>query len=83
MYPDQDFPESNFTFNKPANMTDDQCGPLKVHKGIDGENFPIIISKWKLTDEELEQIKTTGVVYLTIYGSGMPPVSLSVQSPLQ
>lgn len=81
MMPSVDFPEANFTFGKPSDMTDEQCLPLQVWKGKDDGGFPVIISKWSLSAEDLEEIQKTGAVYLIITGTGMPPVSLHVETP--
>lgn len=81
------FPESNFVFTKPANMTDDECSDLHVWKGEvpigeGGRPFRTIISKWKMSPEELQEaIKSGGEVYLSITGEGMPPVSVFVGNP--
>jgi hypothetical protein len=81
MMPAVDFPEANFTFHKPKDMTDEQCMPLQVWRGLDGGGIPLIISKWSLSAEDLEEIKKTESVYLVIVGTGMPPVSLHVETP--
>lgn len=81
MMPAVDFPEANFTFSKPKDMTDDQCMPLQVWKGNDSNGFPVIISKWSLSAEDLAEIQRTQAVYLIITGQGMPPVSLHVETP--
>lgn len=81
MMPDINFEEANFTFAKPANMTDEQCYALRVFKGVDTENNPVIISKWTFNAEELKMIQETGCMYLRISGHGMPPVSLEVENP--
>lgn len=81
MIPAVDFPEANFTFTKPADMTDEQCMPLQVWKGKDQEGFPLIISKWSLSAEDMAEIQKSGTVYLIITGTGMPPVSLHVETP--
>ncbi len=78
MLPTQ-FPEANFTFLKPEGMTDEECMDLPVWKG----NFngsPAIISCWKFAKEDLEEINRTGQIYLSIAGSGMPPVSLFTEN---
>ncbi len=80
---EKEFVESNFTFNKPADMTDEQCSSLRVFKGQDSEGMPVIISKWKLNPEDLKLLNETGEIYLTICGNGMPPVGLSVESPFK
>jgi len=76
-----DFPEANFTFNKPANMTDEQCSDLRVWKGSNTDGFPVIISRWQFSKEDLEEIQRTGFIYLTITGQGMPPVGLQTEYP--
>lgn len=44
-------------------------------------DLPIIISCWKITKKELEEIKKTGRLWLCVYGTAMPPVALSTESP--
>jgi hypothetical protein len=83
-----DFPEANFTFTKPKDMTDEQCMDLRVWRGevpIDdaGSMAPAIISCWRLSKEDLEEINRTGVVWLSITGTGMPPVSVFTDNPFQ
>jgi hypothetical protein len=81
-----DFKEANFTYTKPATMTDEQCSDLRVFKGMaplddKGTMAPIIISRWQLSKEDLEEIQKTGCVWLSITGVGMPPVSVFVEHP--
>jgi hypothetical protein len=78
MEPDQNFKESNFTFTKPEGM--DNCGDLKVYKGVSGQ-YPIIISKFKPTEKDIKRIVEGGSVYLDIVSSGMPPVSVYTEHP--
>lgn len=83
-----DFPQANFTFQKPSGMTDEQCSDLRVWKGdvkIDeqGNTFPAIISRWQFSKEDLEEIQRTGCIWLSITGGGMPPVSLFTENPFQ
>lgn len=80
------FEGSNFTFTKPKDMTDEQCMDLPVWKGevsIDeaGNTAPAIISCWKFSKEDLEEVQKTGCIYLSITGYGMPPVSLFTENP--
>jgi hypothetical protein len=83
-----DFPEKNFVFKKPPDMTDEQCSDLSVWRGDipcdeQGNCFPGIISCWKLSKEDLEEIQRTGVIWLSITGHGMPPVSVFTENPFQ
>jgi hypothetical protein len=80
------FPQQNFVYQKPEGWTDEQCMDLPVWKGqgeIDeqGATTPTIISCWKLSKEDLEEIQRTGVVWLSISGTGMPPVSVFTENP--
>jgi hypothetical protein len=83
-----DFAERNFVFSKPTDMTDEQCSDLPVWKGdapIDGagNTMPVIISRWQLSKEDLEEIQRTGCIWLSITGRGMPPVYLQTESPFE
>lgn len=64
-------------------MTDEQCMELPVFKGKDASGFPVIISRWQLSKEDLDEIQKTGAVYLVVVGEGTPPVSLHVESPFE
>src|SRR3954468_8327582 len=77
----------NFTFGTAVGMTEDECHALHVQKGQlqfgpDGNKFPVILSGWRLTPEELKIIAETGIIWLSICGEGMPPVSLYAENPL-
>lgn len=76
-----DFNESNHRFGPPPEMNDAQCGTLFVHKGEvpsgSLEGTPIIVSCWIPTPAEREMIAEGHPIYLTILGTGQPPVALS------
>jgi hypothetical protein len=76
-----EFKESNCVFGKPVDMTDEQCLPLSVWRGNCDDGTPEIISCWKLSKEDLEEINKTGTIWLRIIGQGMPPVSLQTETP--
>lgn len=77
------FPEAEHSLGRPSDMKDDECGPLPVAHGlIDvGENgsFPVVISAWQLTPEELEALNKGGHLYLHVLGKTMAPVILSTR----
>jgi hypothetical protein len=77
------FDESNHVLDKPKDMAREQCDALSVFVGQTQDGLPVVISCWKLTKEELEQINKTGRVWLWVYGAGMPPVSLTVENPFK
>jgi len=83
-----DFDESNKIYTKPEGWDDDQCLDLPVQKGnliIDdkGTRAHALVSCWRLSKEDLEEIQRTGVIWLSVIGYGMPPVSLHSQKPYQ
>jgi len=75
------FPESNAVLGHPTDMTADQCDPLCIQRGFMVlNNGPVVVavqSCWKLTPDELETVKRTGRIWLTVLGMSMPPVILS------
>ncbi len=75
------FDESNAVLSKPPDMTHEECESLSVCKTIDADSTPVVISCWKLTREELEEINRTGRVWLGILGETMPPAWIAGQSP--
>lgn len=78
----EDFQGTNKTFTKPANMTDDQCGALKVRQAvhrIDGEPFAVSTSGWKPDANDLERLNAGGLVFLNIFGIGHPVVSITTE----
>lgn len=73
------FDESNFVLDKPKDMSYDECSPLCISKGyteFEGKLIPTIISCWKLTKEELEEVNETKKIWLMIVGESMPPVTI-------
>ena len=75
------FDEENVIFDKPSSMSADDCEAISAWKGTDKDGKPMVITCWKLTKEELEEINKTGRVWLYVLGGGMPPVSLQVSHP--
>ena len=77
MTPDQ-FAEQNFTFVRPGNMTDEECGPLTVYKGPDpdGSATPVIISKWV-------DPATGTAVFVKVVGYQPPPIYIGLENPFE
>lgn len=40
-----------------------------------------VVSKWKLSKEDLEKLEETGEIWLVVQGSKMPPLSLFTNKP--
>lgn len=75
------FDEANTVLGKPADMTHEQCEAASVCRTQYDDGTPVVISCWKVTKEELEEIQRTGRVWLTIVGQTMPPAHVGGISP--
>ena len=71
------FTESNGTLDPPIGVDLDDCEVLSIFRGQLPNKQPVVISCWKLTKEELEEVTRTGRVWLVIWGQTMPPVYIS------
>lgn len=76
------FPQSNLVLDPPEGVSVEECAPLSCFRGqIAATKTPVIISCWKLTKEEVDELLRTGRLWLWVYGVTMPPVVLHTQSP--
>lgn len=84
MLPAENFPESNDIMLKPKGTTEAECKDLPIFRGRDVDtNWPTITAKFDPTDEEREILADGGSVYITLYGTGMPPIALSAYNPIE
>lgn len=69
---------------KDTNMifTLEGCGDLPVIAAHDENGTNYIISAWEISPEELEKAKETGIIYLSVVGTQIPPVLLTVDIPI-
>lgn len=74
------FDEDNAVLGPPKGKSEEEVHSLSVHKGMMGVS-PVVISCWKPTKEELEEINRTGRVWLVVCGNTMPPVMVEGISP--
>lgn len=75
------FPEQNKIFVKPELMTDEQCYSLPAFKGKDANGFPVIVSKWMPSKEDIEAINRGEGIYLQITSDIHPPLCLFTENP--
>lgn len=72
------FEEVNKVLQKPPTMTDEQCQPLPVFS-----NDIECVSKWELSDTDIENIKKYKCIWLRILsGKTQPPVALSTEKTI-
>lgn len=70
------FPESNICL-KPAPGNEDTVSDLDIYRDDDGR----MVSKWKLSQDEIEEINRTGVIWLWVFAQRHPPVTLTTRDP--
>jgi hypothetical protein len=76
-----DIPGHTHVLGQPDNWDElihGPCNSLKV-KITEHLGHPVVVSAWKLTDQEKKDLAEGGMVYLWIWGENMPPVALTVQ----
>lgn len=77
------FDEENGVLDPPHGVSLGECSPLPVWRGPLENGNLVVISCWKLTEEEMEEVKRTGRVWLLVWGSTMPPVYPTGRSPFK
>ncbi len=73
------FPQSNKTFR---GQPGSDVSELPVYRCAD-ENGTYLISKWKATTAEIDEINRTGVVWLWTRGEGTAPVFVTAKDPFK
>jgi hypothetical protein len=78
------FNGANDVMGRPAGSTAEECEDGIVHRGIDAETgWPVFTLCFKMSDEELEEFKKSGKLFVQLYGEGMPPVGMSTWNPVE
>lgn len=54
--------------------------PLSITRGVINDT-PVMVSCWKMTQEELEEFQRTGRIWLIVRGQIHPQVLLTAQKP--
>lgn len=77
------FSEENLILDPPPQLREENIECLPVFAGRAEDGTPIVISCWKITAEEMEEMKKTGRVWLMVFGHGMPVVSVVGKNPFR
>ena len=78
------FDEANMTLGPPVGVSEDRVQSLRVHRGtFHDTSEAFVLSCYKVTQEELDEINKTGRVWLYVLGPTMPPVILSGVHPFE
>jgi hypothetical protein len=70
-----DFPESNLNLvGTPEDRAAGTVYDLHAHRYQDLDGNWHVITKWRFSPEELEEVRRTGAVWLTCWGKTQPPI---------
>jgi hypothetical protein len=75
------FEESNEVVSPPPGISEVQS--LSVLRSQFANGTPCLVSCWKLSAAELEEIKRTKRVWLAVLGTGMPPCFVAGEKPFE
>lgn len=75
------FDESNDYLGKPDDMSHEECASLSILRTVTIVGLPCVVSCWKVSQEELEEINRTGRIWLTVVGDTHAPVHVTGIKP--
>ncbi len=75
------FDESNLVLSAPEGL-ESRVSALSVYKGLDS-GFSTVVSCWKFTQQELDNINKTGRVFIGVMGETMPPIWVDGNHPFK
>lgn len=76
------FQQANDVLLPPENMTEEQCATLPIFRGKTSDMISdCVVSCWQLSDEELEEVKRTGKVFVGALGKTHPPIFIMGKFP--
>ena len=75
------FAESNDYLGPPPGVGEEDCQSLAIGRAVLPNGQAVVISCWKLTAEELEEVNRTGRVWLSVWGHTMPPAVICGKKP--
>tara|TARA_R110000744_G_scaffold104945_5_gene200773 strand:- start:8013 stop:8267 length:255 start_codon:yes stop_codon:yes gene_type:complete len=75
------FEQSNLRYGPPKDKTEEQVATLHAWKGEDAEGTPMVIECWQPSPEEILDILDGKPVWITIMGTGVPPLAVDTVNP--
>lgn len=75
------FDEENAVLDPPPGVSPADVAVLSVYRGEMQDGRPVVISCWKPSAEEWEEMRQTGRVWLLILGGTMQPATLTGHNP--
>ncbi len=71
------FIQSNVILRRPPEMTEEECQDMEVCVTVDDSGNQLTISKWEVTEEDIDNIRKNGGIFVGIIGNLIPPIFLS------
>ena len=63
-------------------FTLDGCGDLPAVAAHDENGMNYVITAWEVTPDDLKKLNETGILYVSVMGTSVPPMALEVDNPL-
>jgi hypothetical protein len=67
------FDRSNAVIGPPPGVPETECGSVFAWRGVGADGIPRLATCWKLTAEELAEVKRTGNVWFMMWGVQLVP----------
>lgn len=77
------FQQENDVLAAPVGVSSEDVQALSICRTSLPDDTPVVISCWKLTQEELDEINRTGRVWLVLWGRSMPPAYVAGCNPFE
>lgn len=75
------FDEENAVLDPPVGVSNEDVQCLSVFRGHTDGGVPVVISCWKPTPEEWEEMRRTDRVWVMVCGATMPPIAVIGKKP--
>ena len=78
-----DFEESNTSMGPPKGKTEDEVYTIRAWRGFTDKRDPLTIVCFKPTSDEIDEIRRTGRVWVSMMTHTMPPIGLIAEHPFE
>jgi len=77
------FEESNCTYENNGGISINGIDVASAFQGHTKDDIPIVVTCWKMTEEELEEFQRTGRIWVLTLGHVIPIQQLFATKPLE
>lgn len=77
-----DFQGSNTIFDKPEDMTEEQCGSIPAMVAVTQDDAEVVITCWELSEDDLKIAMETKRIYCYHFGHYLQPHTLTIEAPI-